>query len=428
MKNSLRCIILQKITEICIFMHSSCIVKFIYSEVRKVWGHISTYIAHFQIRRNFFTSSKSMDPNELFLFQCNGLELHLPDITVRYMALKDIINGKYEDGLGLRLYRNSCHVCGLDPNFYVDKFTALVNSFATFGYNPDYYLLCDNKMILTNGRHRLTCALFFEIGSINVKNNITSFGDWNKISLSEWGHINAFCSDDEIDLIRHESDLLVERCINHNKFLNALKNDPEVLRKWIVKESKKIYNFEFYQSFPMLGLNGARPTDKRIEHYGLKELLNSKMDVLDTGCHIGFFDLEIASLVHSITGIELNPKISRLSLGIARKLSIYNAAFFSADFKEWESMSRRKYDIIFSFANYREVGLNSQEFVAKIVSLIKPSGYVLFEGYNIVSEANNDYEDYISAFTSHGFRSVKNEYIMDDGVTKRMWTLLQYNN
>ncbi|WP_297828452.1 methyltransferase domain-containing protein [uncultured Methanobrevibacter sp.] len=408
--------------KICLYI----ILKNIYAGIRRLWGIVTTQVANLQFERNLFLSSRIMDPKELFLLHCNGLELYRPGITIRYLAVKDIVNGKTEDGYGLRLYKKFILGGGNDdPDFHVDKFNDLVKSFADRGYDPNYCLFCDNKMEMIDGSHRLTCALFFGEKRIRVNSLITSLGNWDRVAT--WGLVKDVFSGEEIDIIRNESDRLVESVINDYKIEYPTNIDHGTLRKWIVKESKKIYNFEFYQSFPMLGLNGARPTDVRIEQYGLKELLNSKMDVLDIGCHIGFFDLEIASLVHSITGIELNPKISRLSLGIARKLSIYNAAFFSADFKEWESMSRRKYDMIFSFANYREIGLSSQEFVAKIVSLIKPSGYVLFEGYDTLSEANNDYEDYIGAFTSLGFKRVNVGVSKDQESVKRTWTLLQQN-
>ena len=403
------------------------IVKYLFHEIKKIWGIISTNIAEFQRKRNFFMSSINMDPKELFLIQCNGLELYRPGITIRYLAVKDIVNGKNEDSKGLELYKKFCTIGGGDPNIYVDKLTSLVNSFASQGYNSDYYLLCDNKMALLDGHHRLTCALFFEDKSVCVRNLITSLGDGGK--LSEWGPINTGLSDEEIDFIRNESDLLVECTINSYIKENKTIFDPTALREWIFKESKKIYGFEYYQSFPMLGINGNRQTDLRIEQYGLKELLNKKMDVLDIGCHIGFMDMEIASLVRNVTGIEIYKPVSQLSKSIARKLNIYNATFICADFKEWESISRRKYDLILSFANYRWLGLNPQEYVTKIDSLIKHGGYVFFEGHDIMSfsDEQKEYGDYIDAFINFGFSRIKSGYSNDQESVKRIWTLLQHN-
>ncbi len=391
-----------------------------------MWGIISTQFANFQINNNLFIFSKSIDPREFLLLHCNnGFESNRPDIVIQYLAVKDIARVSNSYGNGLKLYMKYCHCFGNDSRINADMLADLVNSFTDQESNPYLCLTCDKHNNITEGGNQLACALYFGENTIRVRNTVTSIDQeswWVKL-------IDAGLNDDEIDFIRHESDSLVVSLINNSTREKINSTDLETLQRWLMKESKKIYDFYFYQSFPMLGIDGVRPTDIRIEQYGIRDILNANMDVLDIGCNIGFMDMEIATLVRSVTGIELNRDISRLSKNIARKLNIYNATFFNGDFKEWESMSRRKYDLIFSFANYRWIGLGPEEYAAKISSLIKHGGYVFFEGHDIMTftDENKEYGRYISAFINIGFRSVKNEYIMDDGVTKRMWTLLQYN-
>lgn len=413
-------------------------VYFFWTIIEKICGILSRDIAQFQYKTNIYISDpKSMDPKEFLLLQCNGLELNRPDITIRYLAVNDIVNGMINDGKGLRIYKKFWQGDGQDSDRLVNNLTALVNSFADHGYNQNCFITCDKKMEIFDGGHRLACALFFGVKTIRVRNTITN---WDQESM--WVRmINAGLSDEEIDIIRHESDLLIEGIINcHEKEIEV---DHEALIKWICKEYKKVYGFDiielngksyvtlnkggFYQSLPKLGIDGARPTDIRIDMYGLKDLLNTSMDVLDIGCNIGFIDMEIASSVRSVTGIEFNSAASELSQKIAKKLNIYNATFISADFKEWKNPSHRKYDVIFSFAVYKWIGLKPQENATKLASLIKKGGFVIFEGHSLESEEHNDYGDYVDAFINNGFGRVKMGYSTDDKSTNRIWTLFQYN-
>lgn len=410
-------------------------------KIEKIWAIMSFKVSHVQVRKNLFLPySKSIDPKKLFLLQCNGLESKRPDIVIRYLAVQDIMNGNIECGEGLRLYKKFIGAYGLDSDLYANKFIILVNSFADHGYNPNYYLICEKNMWVTNGNHRLACSLFFGENKICFKNTI-SYWDvlpaWHRL-------IYAGFSDEEIDFIRQESDKLVESIIDNQEIEKCKILDQCALRKWVMKKYKEVCKYDkrelnensmvsvnkgdFYQSFPMLGINGVRPTDKRIEQYGLKDLLNIKMDVLDIGCNIGFLDLEIASLVRSVTGIEYNPVASRLSKSIANKLNIHNAAFYDYDFKEWENLSRRRYDMILSLDVHQYIDLTPHEYATKIVSLIKPSGLLLFESPDLnLTEEPNDYDDYIDVFMKNGFRIIERGDSADQESSKRIWTLLKQN-
>lgn len=395
-------------------------------------------IAHFQTRINLFPASyKSIDPKELFIFQCNGLELNRPDITIQYLAVKDIVNGNIENGQGITLLKKYVMANDEILDLSLENLIHYVNSFADHKNNQKEYLVCEKNMGVLKGSQILACSIFFEEKTIHVKNTITSYDTiptWNLL-------INAGFSDEEIDYIRHESDLLLENIVKNSEKETNTTVDNDAVRKWIMTESKKVYGSyrrginliypvmgNMYQSLPMLGIKGSRPTDVRIKQYGLKDLLNNKMDVLDIGSNIGFMDMEIASLARSVTGIEYTPEVSKFSKRIAQKLNICNVTFINADFKEWKSLSRRQYDIILSFTVHQWIDLSPQLYVAKIASLIKPCGFVVFESRDL-AEADKDYE-YFDAFLNNGFTSIKkgySTYYMDDDSEKRMWTLFQYN-
>ena len=51
-----------------------------------------------------------------------------------------------------------------------------------------------------------------------------------------------------------------------------------------------------YQSMELIGLEGMRPTEHRIQEYGLRDILKAEYDVLDIGCNSGFLDMSIAGL------------------------------------------------------------------------------------------------------------------------------------
>ncbi len=388
-----------------------------------------------QKNRNLFISNPIvMDPKEFFLLQCNGLELNRPDITIRYLAIKDIVNRENEDCKGLRMYRKFWHY--KDTDLLVDNLTVLVNSFADHGYNSNFFLSCDNTMEIFDGGHRLACALFFGEKMVCVRKTIV-----NLEQGSMWLRMmnNGF-NDEEIDFIRHESDLLVENAINSQE--NKKTIDKEALKKWLLKEYEKLTIFYkrkqcinlfvsakkvgFYQSFPLLGINGTRATDKRIEQYCLKDILNTKMDVLDIGCNIGFLDMEISSYVRSITGIEYNSAILRLAKRIAAKLNICNITFLDVDFKEWMNPSHRKYDLILSLDVHQCINLNPQDYVTKLSSFIKPSGFVLFEGHKILNHYN--YDEYIDEYMRCGFKVIMRDYAVDDESGKIIWTLLHHDS
>lgn len=404
-------------------------------KIRITMNFLSWKVSMFLLQKNLFmSSSKSMDPKEIFLLQCNGLELNYPDITIRYLAVKDIMNDNIENGEGLRLYKKFISGVGRDSNKFTNNFFDLVRSFADHGYNSDFCLTLDRKMQMMDGSHRLSCALFFGVKTIYIRNNILY---WDRKPIWE-DLINAGFCDEEIDLIRHESDLLIEDIIKCQEKEEKIL-DQEVLRKWISKKYKKVCKFDkqklnrnsfmsanndsYYQSLPMLGICGIRSTDKRIEQYCLKEILKTNMDVLDIGCNIGFMDIEIASLVRNVTGIEFNPVASRLAKSIACKLNIRNTTFYDTDFKEWKNLSRRKYDLILSLEVHQYINLSPQDYAAKIASLIKPCGFVLFESH--IAEEHNDYNNYIDAFINYRFQKITSGYSKDQGSENRIWTLLQ---
>lgn len=184
---------------------------------------------------------------------------------------------------------------------------------------------------------------------------------------------------------------------------------------------------KFYQSFPMLGLKGQRPTQERLESYRLKEVLKSHMDVLDIGCNCGFFDLQIADLVNTVTGLELNPDLVQIADITKQYLNKNNCNFLKEDFDVWKT--DEKYDMIFAFAILCWIHLDSAEIADRLIRLSKSSGFVLIESHNIRSKDRlRDFELCIEYLKKNNMYQINQGIICDDGVIYRKFVLLRNGN
>lgn len=135
------------------------------------------------------------------------------------------------------------------------------------------------------------------------------------------------------------------------------------------------------QSLERIGLKGGRSTENRIEEYELRTILKAGDDVLDIGCNTGFLDIEVAGLVHSVTGVEYDKNLVRVAELVQDYLNISNCCFYSGDFREWYKQSDKVYDVIFSFAVHHWLNLSPQEYVAILDHLLKEEGYICFESH-----------------------------------------------
>lgn len=137
-----------------------------------------------------------------------------------------------------------------------------------------------------------------------------------------------------------------------------------------------------YQSLEMIGLKGGRPTEKRIQEYGLQEILKAEYDVLDIGCNSGFFDILVAKQVHSVTGVEYDKSLVKVGELVRDYLKVPNCVFYNGDFKEWyKQTDMETYDVIFSFAIHHWLDLSPQEYCVVLDSLLKEEGYICFESH-----------------------------------------------
>lgn len=181
---------------------------------------------------------------------------------------------------------------------------------------------------------------------------------------------------------------------------------------------------KFYQSYPMLGLKGQRPTQERIESYGLREVLEGNMDVLDIGCNCGFLDLQIADLVNSVTGLELNQDLVQIAEITKQYLKKDNCFFKNDDFCFWNT--NEKYDMIFAFAILCWIHLEPDDMARRLIGLSRNGGFLLIESHNIRSKDRlKDFDLCIEYLKKKGMREIRQGIICDDGLISRKFVLLR---
>lgn len=179
-----------------------------------------------------------------------------------------------------------------------------------------------------------------------------------------------------------------------------------------------------YQSLEMIGLKCGRPTERRIEEYGLRQILKAEDDVLDIGCNSGFFDILVAGLVHSVTGVEYDESLVKVGELVRDYLKVPNCVFFKGDFKKWYKQAHRKsYNVIFSFAIHHWLDLSPQEYCVILDSLLKEEGYICFEShiYGMDDEADKCRQKLLEM----GYQIICDKKVSDGGSEEREYILFK---
>lgn len=180
---------------------------------------------------------------------------------------------------------------------------------------------------------------------------------------------------------------------------------------------------EFYQSYPPLLISGDRPTDYRIEKYGLLRYLSNDSKVLDIGCNCGFMDMMLASKCNHITGLEYDGTMVEFSKKAAKMLEITNVDFVSADFTKWYPKNKEKYDVILSFAVHIWIGMEPYQYAKVCYDMLNPGGVLLFESQDISGDVK--YKDFCDEFQRCGLEMLDRGQITDDGVISREFAIFR---
>jgi 2-polyprenyl-3-methyl-5-hydroxy-6-metoxy-1,4-benzoquinol methylase len=174
-----------------------------------------------------------------------------------------------------------------------------------------------------------------------------------------------------------------------NNFKNGVITFAEYkLKKEFLKTTQQFGVTEFYQSYPPLNFPGTRNTLSRVKTYNLKKYVNKRTKVLDIGGNIGFFSTYVARFVKSVLLIEQNKKLTDIGKNLLTLESIKNMNILNQDFKKFKS--EKKYDVIFSLAIHKWVGMTFETYIAKLLTHLNKKGLILLESHIIYSKNKNE--------------------------------------
>lgn len=334
------------------------------------------------------------------------------DVIVKFLAIEEYFG---ENDFGMSLYRKmqSARIRPAYADIAEERFGGLIKSWEEKGYDADSHIVVNRDYRIIDGSHRMALALYFGLSYIKTRiideDAITNFGiDW---FLSCVGNDEFKRIDDKYNLIL--------RSKNSSKKSRVDKLKEEIYL--ILGENQDFGRGQFYQSLDEIGIRGQRPTEKRIELYGLRNLVKGK-SVFDIGCNCGFMDISLGIDAKSVRGIEYNSVLVKIANRVRSFLGRENVCFEVGDFKEY--IINKPYDVVFSFAVHQWIGLPAEKYCKKIVSMLKQGGYLVFESQDI----NKDkvFEEYCLKFQEQGLKKVKEERIIDDGKIERKFVIFNY--
>lgn len=174
-------------------------------------------------------------------------------------------------------------------------------------------------------------------------------------------------------------------------FLRGHTRIQRVLREHLREQNRqwpRPYNHGyFYQGLEELSITGVKPTAFRFRQYQVQEILNGA-EVLDIGSNCGFVAAYCARTAKQVTGIELNPFLNNIARDSIKYLGIDNVEIIEGDFAAYETS--RKFDVVLSLSNHHttdgNLGMNFEDYIAKVSFFLNPSGYLLFESHNVFAK------------------------------------------
>jgi len=162
----------------------------------------------------------------------------------------------------------------------------------------------------------------------------------------------------------------------HLKLKAHLKNQNEKWEHFIYSKQDG-----FYQGLDKINIKGSRSTEKRFNEYNIGSLFSKNKNVLDIGSNCGFVSLYTSEFVKSVTGVEINPFLVKISNDTKEFLNIQNVKFVCSTFEEYNT--EEKFDIVYSFANDSTIDNNTtfnfEEYIQKILFLLSLGGLLIFE-------------------------------------------------
>ena len=187
-------------------------------------------------------------------------------------------------------------------------------------------------------------------------------------------------------------------------FMNCMEDLEQLhskLREHLKEQNEKWEHFVyskkdgFYQGLEEIKIRGSRSSEKRFQEYNITKFLSKEKKALDIGSNCGFFSIFISKYVKHISGVEINPYLTKIANETKDFLEIENIHFINSSFEEFKT--DKKFDIIFSLANDSTIDdntkFNFEEYIEKINNLLNKDGLVIFESQAIDSMISERFEE-----------------------------------
>ncbi len=210
----------------------------------------------------------------------------------------------------------------------------------------------------------------------------------------------------------------------HLKLKAHLKNQNEKWEHFIYSKQDG-----FYQGLDKINIKGSRSTEKRFNEYNIGSLFSKNKNVLDIGSNCGFVSLYTSEFVKSVTGVEINPFLVKISNDTKEFLNIQNVKFVCSTFEEYNT--EEKFDIVYSFANDSTIDdnttFNFEEYVQKILFLLSSDGLLIFESQALDVLVPNKFQSKLEILEKYFIisekRKVSSEY--PTNVPERIFLVLE---
>lgn len=140
-----------------------------------------------------------------------------------------------------------------------------------------------------------------------------------------------------------------------------------------------------YQGLESVGIQGWKPSERRLRAYRVDDLLTPETRIFDIGANCGLLAVEMARRVGHVEGLDINPFLLDIGRAAAEHLGLTNVTLRAGDFAV--DRDDRRWSVVLSLSNHQttdqRLALRFEEHVVRCWSLLEPGGHLLFESHNV---------------------------------------------
>jgi SAM-dependent methyltransferase len=277
-----------------------------------------------------------------------------------------------------RMYERFIHHFNEQKEHSAPTFKALIDGIRENGFDRSRAVYANpQEHTLKNGIHRVAASIALGLERIpyalSFEENRSSDDVFRKLfngeelsSLSAW----------QEELIARCDGLTALQC----RVRRLMRAQPQSFSAPFSSKTK-IPVVRLYQGYGRVGLLGKRPTEKRFAAYGLGQFIGETTSVLEMGCNNGFLSLEMSERVRDVTAFDVDAAYVAIGQMVGTYLGRTNCDFRISSAETFSE--DRAYDCVVACAVHGWVSLSFQQFVAKILRLLRPGGVLLLESHEL---------------------------------------------